>query len=186
MMDQVIKLVKTYRLTAALDQRLRLAEEIFRLIEPDLRFFVFGKVRPLVAEVILQEILKAIATGMGKFKGDSTGEFWKWCYRIARNKLNDQFRRQGKDRMQPMPPEELWQLLEESEIDSPISAADRIDLEYAMKLLTASKPECYEYLWNHFVFGLDYDEIAEEQNVSYDAARMKIGRCLDEAQSLVS
>ncbi len=67
-----------------------------------------------------------------------------------------------------------------------MSPADRHDLEYAMKLLTSSKPECHDYLWRHYVFGLAYAEIAEEQNISYDSARMKIGRCLDEAQSLVS
>ena len=42
------------------------------------------------------------------------------------------------------------------------------------------------YLWNHYVIGFDYGEIAEEQNLKYDNVRMKIGRCLDEAQSLVS
>jgi hypothetical protein len=55
-----------------------------------------------------------------------------------------------------------------------------------MKLLTASKPECYDYLWKRFVFGLEFTEISEEQNLSYDAVRMKVGRCLDEAQSLMT
>ena len=36
-----------------------------------------------------------------------------------------------------------------------------------------------------FVLGLAYGEIAEDQNLSYDNVRMKIGRCLDEAKSLV-
>ena len=44
-MKQVIKLVRTYLLTAGLAERLQLAEEIFRLIEPDLRFFVFSATR---------------------------------------------------------------------------------------------------------------------------------------------
>lgn len=69
---------------------------------------------------------------------------------------------------------------------SPVSAGDRDDLEYAMKLLTASKPDCYDYLWQRFVFGMEYGEIAEERNLSYDNVRMKVGRCLDEAKSLVS
>jgi hypothetical protein len=43
-MDDLIKLVKTYRLTAGLAERIRLAEDIFRLIEPDLRVFVFSSV----------------------------------------------------------------------------------------------------------------------------------------------
>lgn len=185
-MEQLIKLVKTYRLTASLDQRLRLAEGIFRIVEPDLRLFVFSTVPHHTAEDVLQEVLKAVATSMSKFAGSTTGEFWAWCYRIARNKLNDQYRRQAADRMQPMPPEELWQLVEASAQDAPISPQDKLDLEYAMGLLTASKPECYDYLWKHFVFGLDYVEIAEEVKLKYDAVRMKIGRCLAEAQSLMA
>jgi RNA polymerase sigma-70 factor (ECF subfamily) len=182
----VIKLVKTYWVTQGIAERLRLAEEIFRLIEPDLRFFVFNAIRPPAAEDVLQEVLKAIATGMRKFEGDSTEKFWAWAYRIARNKLNDHFRKQANDRLQPMPQDELRQLLESSAQASPLSPADRHDLEYAMAMLTKSKPECSEYLWKHFVFGLDYAEIAEEQNLNYDAVRMKIGRCLDEVQSLMA
>lgn len=185
-MTGLIKLVCTYRLTAGLAERLRLAEEIFRLIEPDLRFFVFSAIQPPAAQDVLQEVLKGVTTGMKKFDGGSNEEFWGWCYRIARNKLNDYFRKKATDRLQPMPPEELWQLVESSAQASPLSPADKHDLEYAMQLLTGSKPECRDYLWRHYVFGLAYAEIAEEQNISYDNARMKIGRCLDEAKSLVA
>ena len=94
--------------------------------------------------------------------------------------------RSASDRLQPMPPEELWQLVESSAQSSPLSPADKHDLEYAMNLLTASKPECRDYLWQHYVFGLDYAEIAEERNLNYDNVRIKIGRCLDEAKSLVA
>ena len=55
-----------------------------------------------------------------------------------------------------------------------------------MNLLTAAKPECYDYLWKHYVIGLAYAEIAEEQNLQYDAVRMKIGRCLDTAQAMLA
>lgn len=181
-----MKLVRTYRVTAGLAERLRLAEEIFRIIEPDLRLFVFSSIRQPAADDVLQEVLKAVATALGKFAGDTPAKFWAWCYGIARNKLNDHFRRQAADRMQPMPTEELWQLVEASAQAAPLSAADKHDLEYAMKLLTASKPECRDYLWKRYVFGLDYAEIAEEQKLTYDNVRMKIGRCLDEARSLVA
>ena len=185
-MDQLIKLVRTYRLTAGLAERLRLAEAIFRLIEPDLRFFVFSAIQPPSAQDVLQEVLKSIATSMKKFEGGSNEEFWAWCYRIARNRLNDHFRKKASDRLQPMLPEELWQLVESSAQSSPLSPADKHDLEYAMNLLTASKPECRDYLWQHYIFGLDYAEIAEERNLNYDNVRIKIGRCLDEAKSLVA
>jgi hypothetical protein len=47
-MDDLIKLVRTYRLTAGLAERIRLAEEICRMIQPDLRYFVFSSVSPQV------------------------------------------------------------------------------------------------------------------------------------------
>jgi RNA polymerase sigma factor (sigma-70 family) len=185
-MEQVIKLVKTYRVSAGLAERLRLAEEIFRLIEPDLRFFVFSAIQPPAAQDVLQEVLKSITTSLKKFEGDTDKEFWAWCYRIARNRLNDHFRQKASDRLQPMPQDELWQLVETSAQATPLTAADRHDLEYAMNLLASSKPECRDYLWKHYVIGLAYGEIAEEQNLNYDNVRMKIGRCLDEAKSLVA
>jgi RNA polymerase sigma factor (sigma-70 family) len=185
-MDDLIKLVRTYRLTAGLAERIRLAEEIFRLIQPDLRFFVFSSISHEAAEDVMQEILKAIATSLKKFEGGTAKEFWAWSYRIARNKLNDHYRSKAADRMQPTPPEELWQMMELSAQDAPISPAVRHDLDYAIKLLTAAKPECNELLWRHYVTGLDYAEIAEERDLNYDNVRMKIGRCLEEAKSLVS
>ena len=104
-MADLIKLVKTYRLTAGLTERIRLAEQIIRQIAPDLRVFVFSSISHEAAEDASQEILKAVATGMRKFAGGTEKEFWAWCYRIARNKLNDHYRRKAADRMQPMPPE---------------------------------------------------------------------------------
>ena len=185
-MDDLIKLVRTYRLTAGLLERQRLAEAIFRLIEPDLRFFVFSAVQPPAAQDVLQEILKSIVVSLPKFAGGTEKEFWAWCYMIARRRIYDHIQKRDSDRLQPMPHEELLDLLDESEHAEPMTAADRHDLEYALKLLDSSKPECRGYLWNHYVIGFDYGEIAEEQNLNYDNVRMKIGRCLAEAKSLVA
>ena len=185
-MDDLIKLVRTYRFAAGLAERIRLAEQIFRLIEPDLRIFVFSSVSNDAAKDALQEVLKAIAIGLKQFKGETLKEFWAWSYRIARNKLADHFRQQRAERFHPVDPAELWEMMEVSAQDVPISAAVRHDLDYAIKLLTASKPDCSDLLWRHYVVGLDYAELAEERNQNYDAIRMKIGRCLDEAKSLVT
>ena len=185
-MVDVIKLVKTYRLTPALDQRLRLAEQIFQEIEPQLRFFVFGTLSHPAAQDVLQETLQAVTVSLTKFSGDSPQSFWAWCYGIARNKVNDHLRKQARDRLQPMEPEQLWQLVETSAQSSPLSAEDRLDLQHALKILAEAKPECVEFLWQHFVLGLDYSELAEERNLSYDNVRMRIGRCLGEAQALMA
>ena len=76
--------------------------------------------------------------------------------------------------------------MESSVPSSALSGADRHDLAQTLKLLARAKPECEEYLWQHYVFGLDYAEIAAQKQVSYDSVRMKIGRCLGEAQTLVA
>jgi RNA polymerase sigma factor (sigma-70 family) len=185
-MDDLIKLVRSYRLATGLTERLRLAEAILRLILPDLRVFAFSKLPPQVAEDALQEVLKAVATGMRRFEGSTAKEFWAWCYRIARNKLNDQYRRQSSERTVSMSPDALLQVIEASAQVAPLTPQNRLDLEYAMRLLTAAKPECSDLLWRHYVIGFDYAEIAEENNLNSDAVRMRVKRCLDEAKSLVA
>jgi RNA polymerase sigma factor (sigma-70 family) len=185
-MEQLIKLVKTYRLSSGLAERLRLAEAIFRLIEPDLRIFVFSAIRPQAADDVLQEVLISITASLKTFEGSSNEEFWKWCYKIARRRIYDHIRKKASDRLQPMPHDELLDLLDAPAQAAPLTAADRHDLEYALNLLDRSKPECRNYLWQHYVIGFDYGEIAEEQNLNYDNVRMKIGRCLEVAKSLVS
>ena len=76
--------------------------------------------------------------------------------------------------------------MEMSAQENPISPGIRHDLDHVIKLLTAVKPDCSDLLWKRYVIGLDYAEIAEERQLSYDNARMKIGRCLEEARSLAS
>ena len=70
-MDDLIKLVKTYRVTAGLAERIRLAEEIFRLIGPDLHLFVFSTVPHHTAQDVFQEVLKAVAVSLKNFQGDT-------------------------------------------------------------------------------------------------------------------
>ena len=185
-MEQLIKLVKTYRLSSGLAERQRLADAILRLIASDLCAFVFSAIKPHAAEDVSQEVLISITNSLKKFKGGSKEEFLAWCYTIARRRICDHIRKKASDRLQPMPHDELLDLLDTSEQAAPLTAADRHDLEYALKLLDSSKPECRGYLWNHYVIGFDYGEIAEEQNLNYDNVRMKIGRCLEEAKSLVA
>ena len=182
-MKDLIKLVKTYRFTAGLTERIRLAENIFTLIAPDLHLFVFSNTSHHAAQDVYQEVLKAVATSLIKFQGNTEKEFWKWCHRIARNTLNEYCRSQPAARMVSTPPEEPQQMMDAPVQTVRISPALRHDLEYAMKLLTIAKPECFDFMWGHFVIGLDYDDIAEDRNMSSDDVRLKIERCLEEAKS---
>lgn len=168
--------------------RERLAEAIFTEIEPILRRYVERKIRPEFADDVLQEVLIAIVKSLPKFTGLTTDDFLSWCRGIARHKIHDQYQANAKasERFQALPPEEIVELIGLSVAATPLATGERLDLDYAMKLLAESKPECVEQLWKHFVEGFDYGEIAEELNVKYDAARMQVGRCLETVRELVA
>jgi len=187
-MDDLIKLVRTYRLTAGLPDRERLADDIFSQIEPKMRLFVNGKIRPQFADDVLQEVLKAIVISLPTFSGLTSDGFVGWCRGIARHKIHNQYEANAKasERFQALPPEEIWEHMNASAQDMPFATGERLDLDYAMKLLAESKPECVEYLVKHFVDDLDYDEIAEEENIKENAMRMRIERCVETARELVA
>ena len=80
-MDDVIKLVKTYRLTEGIAERLALADEIFRLMEPDLRFFVFAAnriCRPLVTKREPPQAQPEIIEESSKFRNGLVDLFPDW------------------------------------------------------------------------------------------------------------
>jgi RNA polymerase sigma factor (sigma-70 family) len=186
-MDDPLKLVQQYRAAATLDERLRLGEAIIRLVSPDIRVFLMGLVPHGAVADICQETFVAIAKGLLRFEGLTAKSFFAWCYSIARNKLNDHLRRQcAEERVTSFDPEQLVALLDGAVADSAISPQDRLDLDEAMQALTISKPECRDYLWKHFVSGFEYAEIAEESGLTYDGVRMKIGRCLEVARTLMA
>ena len=188
-MSELIVWIEEYRRESSLKKRVDLATNIYCALLADLRVFVFGKVHPSAGDDVLQETLKAIFTDLSAFRGNTDKAFLSWCYRIARNKVNDYLRKyyRDKDRLESFPAEELWQIIEKTpQFDREWEFLDKFHVKEALSLLDKSKPECREYLWNHYVIGFDYAEIAEEQDLNYDNVRMKIGRCLDEAKSLVA
>src|ERR1700689_2993662 len=127
-MDDLIKLVRTYRVTAGLAERQRLTDSICRLIAPELSGFVFSTLKPHAAEDVLQEILISITDSLKKFDSHSKEEFWSWCKTIARRRVCDHLRKKKSDRLQPTPHEELLELVDASEQAEPLTAAVRHDL----------------------------------------------------------
>jgi RNA polymerase sigma factor (sigma-70 family) len=162
-----------------------LAEEIVRRVRPALWAFVAANCRSDMAEDVLQEVLVAITKNLPSFAGSTDPAFWKWCYQIARNKISNQFRRHGTQPLAAADEEEIWRAIEASAKDKPLSPGDRVDLNWAMELLRQAKPPCYGFLWEHYILGWDYYQVAKANGLRYDAARVKIGRCLRLVQSLV-
>jgi RNA polymerase sigma factor (sigma-70 family) len=184
-MDDLIKYVRTYRVTAGLAERQRLAEVISAEIISPLHLFIYARIQS-AADDVLQETLIAVVRGLANFRGNSDKEFYGWCHQIARHKIADHLRKKSSDRSDSMEPALLGELFDGAMQDASLSVADKMDLVDAMQMINMANPECYDFLWQHYVVGLDYGEIAAEHSMSYDAARMRVGRCLEAAQALFS
>lgn len=155
-------------------------------MEPQLRLFLHNRVQPDAAADVLQETLVGIVRGLDGFDGAFDRALWGWCYGIAQRKIADHFRNPNLTRIAFLSPEEIAETLDASAHASPLAEGERDDLEYALGLLDTAKPECRELLWNHYVLDMDYADIAEANALKYDAVRMRIGRCLEEARSLMA
>jgi len=185
-MEDVIKIVRTYRLTDSLAERLRLADQIIRIIGPELNLFIFSRLPSSASEDVSQIVLFAVANGLDEFEGNTQESFWGWCHRIARNKIADFYKKENRSPFEPLPPEEFLIAADKSGAEISVAAGVHDDLKYAMNLLKESKPECFDYLWGHYILDISLAELAEQSGVAYDACRMRLSRCLEFVQNLVS
>ena len=192
-MDQIIPLIREY--CRALDPEApersvekaeRAAERLVELIRPRLRAFVFGRLRAKEPDDVVQITLLAVLQGICRFRGRTEGEFWGWCHQIAKNKLSNSRRHFHEWEEEGMGPQEIQELVQASVADLPITPAEKIDLDYILGLVQAAKPPCGTHLWRFFIGGWDYDAIAEANQISYDAARMAVKRCLELASGLAT
>jgi len=177
------RLVHLYREALTLERRLEIANLVYTEIHHDLRIYLITRVEPNSVEDVLNETLMAIFSSLDKFRENSNEQFFKWCYRIARNKACDMRR---KDRLDILPMEEFSQLLDASATQEPLSPGDKLDFEHLMNLLKKSKPNCRELLLDHFYFGFNLVELGEELKLKYDAVRMRVERCLETARELMA
>lgn len=188
-MDGMLKLVRSFRFETALDMRVTIAERVLDGVEAKIQLFCASSIADsFAARDVAQHALMAIAKDLARFRGDTLPEFWAWCFQISRNKIRDHFRERAQieDRFRPLPPDEIERLIDQAGGSGALSPADKVDFDDAIRLLRQAEPECLEYLWKHFVFGLGYQDIADDHALSYDGARMRVNRCLDAAQALVS
>jgi len=192
-MDQIIPLIREY--CRALDPKdpdrsvergERAAERLAEFIVPRLRAFLFGRLPVKEAEDVAQITITAVLQGIRRFRGRTEGEFWGWCYKIARNKLSNSRRRSRDWEEEGMDPHELQEMVDASAPDLLITPGSRVDLEYILDLVQAAKPPCGTHLREFFILGWDYHAIGEANQISYDAARMAVKRCLDLASGLAT
>src|ERR1700743_2383973 len=112
-MDEIIGLVREYRNTSDASDKTKLAQSVVLGIADRLTLFLISRCPGDLADV-RQSIFVAIVLGLDGFRGESDGEFWAWCYQIARNVLNKYFKKEKAELTISLDPTELTSLIEAS------------------------------------------------------------------------
>ena len=146
-------------------------------VYPQIQAFVIGRLGWQIGPDVVSEAIEVILKKLPEVKATSKLQFRAWCFQIARHKIADVLRSKYANRVQPLDPAELVNVIEAGAEGSEMSLGIRSDLDYLLAILRASKPPCDEILWKHFISGLGAEELGMELEISKDAARMKIQRC---------
>ena len=141
-------------------------KELFELYQPRLKYYV----RRLDgdgsdADDILQEIWLTVFKKIHKLK--DARSFAVWLYRIARNKVYDQFRR--KDRFVKLPEDDEFPVSGSVE-----PAFDANDAEKLHRALNKLKPHHREVLTLCFIEQLSYQSIADVVGCSIGTVRSRV------------
>lgn len=184
-MEPLIRLVRNYQISRSVADREQLAIEFISEVAPDLLRYLRARCRHDDAKDAHQETLTGIAEGLQEFAGENDAEVWGWMYSIARNKARDQFRGRQMQLATIVDTDLLRESVKAVHDESPITGVERADLQEAIDLLKASSPPCVHYLWDRYVVGLTFVELGQEYEVSEEAARKRVERCLKLAQDLI-
>ena len=176
-----------YRRATTATEAMGAVQALIEEIGPELMAYAVRHCRRVVgAEEIFQETLLVIALKLGQFNGSHENEFRGWCYRILRNKLVNYLREEKPDKFEALSETEMREALEAEPGSNLLAPGVRADLEYALALLDASKPECQESLLLHHILGWSNEDLAVHFELEYDTIRMRLKRCLEAAQTLMA
>jgi len=184
-MDRLVKLVRQYQRSRRVTERSRIADELVNAIVPHLHRYIQGRHWHEDVEDVLQETLSDVAETWWDFEGSVDKQFWALCYRIADRKIVDALRGARFDKTVSLDEEDVGRAVEAWIAVESTSTQDRLDVEYAMKLLGNIKPPCRDFLQSRYLLDLGFEEIGRAHGISADAARMAVERCRKLARKLL-
>lgn len=187
-MEQMVDLIRQYRESTDPVAREAFGCQFFDLVRPRLYAYICCRCPKQHAEDVCQQTLLGIFTNLHQFHGMADAQLCSWCYRVARNKIADHYRKANTKRggLVLVAPEELWKAIENSAIQDPPTKEQWADLEDTLALLKGAKPECYEYLVEVFVFNESRATLAQKLGLTYDQMRMRVQRCVESARELMA
>jgi RNA polymerase sigma-70 factor, ECF subfamily len=135
---------------------------------------------------VLQDVFQAVATHIASFRKERAGDTFRgWLRTIARNKVNDHFRRQGREPEGAGGTEAQARLagLPESPVpESGSSSEDRADRLLLCRVLDLIRSEfevrTWQAFWRTAVEGQSPAEVAGELGMSAGAVRVAKSRIL--------
>jgi len=135
-----------------------------------------------VADDVAGEVWLAVARNVGRFVGDEPG-FRRWLFTIARCRLIEAHRKQGRRRTAPAPPEDFdaWgQAHPPADRDDPaLLVVDQLSAQQAVDAIVADlTPDQAEAILLRVVAGLDVAEVAAIMGHSTSSVRVLCHRGL--------
>ena len=184
-MEPLIRLIREYQRCKEATVRENLAVEFVCEVGPNLLRYARSRCGKEDAEDAYQETLAAIVAGLQNVEAGSDSQIWGWLYDIARKKVCNLFRGRKMRLATIVDTSLLKESLQAVHDNSPMTAGQRAELQEAVDLLKASSPPCLNYLWDRYVVGLTFVQLGEEYEVTEEAARKRVERCLKLAQDLI-
>src|ERR1035438_3167358 len=111
-MTALIELIHRYQTATKLEERIRAADDIMDSVATPLRLYIAARMEKAGVNDICQETLKGLFTSLDSFHGASDSQAWAWCHTIARHKLADHFRARGRNRLDFVDPDDLWEAIQ--------------------------------------------------------------------------
>ncbi len=182
----LIELVQACRKATKEHEALRFAGDLVSEIGPSLWEFISRQTRSDLAEDVYQETLIAIGQNVGKCRAKDDKRVRRWCFGIAVHKMVSSWRREKSHPTLSLDVETVRQAVEASGKDRRIESEERAELNLALELVGAADPACVDYLWEGIAYDLAFKDTGVLHGQSTDAARMRVNRCLELAQKLVS
>ena|ERR1017187_5921312 len=166
-------------------ERLLTGDELVREIWPELLAYACRNISDQdLAKTLVQETLMVVIEDIDSFRGETDKNFRSWFYGIFRNKFKNSLRKKPPLPLDDLDEDELREIVEAGNRE--MSPGVKQDLEFALSLLAQRDAECAQLLWLHHVLGWTIIDIAEALQEAYDAVRIRLGRCLQKAQALIS
>ena len=159
-------------------------KEAVEEIYPIIRAFIIGQLGWQIGEDVAHDAVGAILAGLPKVRAKTKRKFRAFCFRVARNKIFDALRSKYGNKAEPLDPIQLAKIIEAGMDASHMTPSALADLEDLQRLLKVLKFACGRLLVEFFLLDLEPDEIALVYDISKDAVRMKIHRCLKEAKRI--